>query len=376
MSETQRSAATRKSGLATFICRLGVVIAMLGMGSPARSAPAIIDITIVEVLGRPGHEGFFPIQGDPIAGSLAFVRARLASAANRVTLNLRDPGGALIGQVPMIVPPADTWPPGTYFAEFQVPTVPFALSVSGADAAGNGFEIASSGVGAVSPQTVALRLIPTVAELPAGIPFYVTVQATNSGAPNTFTLALTSTAGATVTPANVSVKLDSSQTAGAQFQVMVPANLSGTFTLSLKATATSSAPAGSTNKAVLELPLAMQPTEALSAWVRPNEKRDLIHIDRDGLINIWVCDTGVNGNSVNIANALAPVQVQQLAVAQADRKACGAPSAFQLTFKASDLVTTLTITGLSAEKNREIQVPLIGLRSDGTPLIGYVPLLF
>jgi hypothetical protein len=376
MRETQRSKAPRRSGLTSFICSLGVVIAMLGMGSAARSAPAIIDIAVVEVLGRPGHEGFFPIQGDPIVGSLATVRARLAGAANGVTLNLRAPGGALIGQLSMIAAPADTWPAGTYFTEIQVPTVPFALSVSGTDASGSSFEIAPSGAGAVSPQAVALRLLPTVAELPAGVPLYVTVQATNYGASNTFTLALTGSAGATVAPATVSVKLDSNQTTGRQFQVTLPANVSGAFTLTLTAKAASTAPAGSTNKAVLELPLATQPAEALSAWVRSNEKRDLINLDRDAMINVWVCDTGVNGNSVNIANAIAPVQVQQLSVAPQDRKACGATSAFQLTFKAPDLVAALTTTGLSAEKNREIQVPLTGYRPNGTPLIGYVALLF
>ena len=73
---------------------------------------------------------------------------------------------------------------------------------------------------------------------------------------------------------------------------------------------------------------------------------------------------------------MSPIQVQYLAVAPQDRSACSAPSAFELTFNASDLVAALTATGLLSQQNREIQVPLTGYRPDGTPLIGYVALLF
>jgi hypothetical protein len=375
MSEMQSGEAVGRPRLASLMFWVAVVMGTLGMGSAAGATPTIVDIKIVEVVGRPGHAGFFPIQGDPIVGSLAAARARLSRAANGVTLNLRDSTQTLVGQVPMTAAPADGWPAGTYFTEFQVPTIPFSLSVSGTDENGS-FEIAPSSAGVVSPQTVAVRLLPTVAEVPAGIPLYVTVQVTNYGASDTYAVALTGDNSATVAPVSVPAKLDSNQTVGAQFQVTVPAGISGAFTLTLRATATSSAPGGSTNRAVLELPIATRPAESLAAWVRPNDKRDLTHLDKDSLINVWVCDTGVNGNSISVVNAVPPVQVQHLGVAPQDRKACGAPAAFELTFKATDLVAALTNTGLSAQKNREIQVPLAGYRPNGTPLIGYVPLLF
>jgi hypothetical protein len=160
------------------------VIAVLGVSSTAKAAPALIDIAIVEPFGRPGHQGFFPIQGQPIVGSIVIVRSRMDSAANGVTINLRNSSGALFGQVPMITPPAaNLWPAGIYFAQFQVPTTPFSLSVSGKDQAGNSFEISPPGkTSLISPQTIALRLIPTIAEPPPGTPLYVTVQATNFGA--------------------------------------------------------------------------------------------------------------------------------------------------------------------------------------------------
>src|SRR5258708_29599602 len=129
-----------------FTCWVGLVTAMLGVGSAANSASALIDIAIVEPFGRPGHQGFFPIQGQPIVGGFAIVQSRMDSAANGMTLNVRGPGGILIGQAPMITPPAaNLWPVGIYFAQFQVPTIPFGLSVSGTDQSGNSFEIPPPG---------------------------------------------------------------------------------------------------------------------------------------------------------------------------------------------------------------------------------------
>src|ERR1700730_14211201 len=166
------------------------MLVILGTGSAANSAPALIDIAIVEPFGRSGHQGFFPIQGQPIINSVVIVRSRMDSAANNVSLNLRNSSGALIGQVSMITPPAaNLWPAGIYFAQFQVPTIPFVLSVSGTDQAGNNFELAPPGQpNTISPQTVALRLIPTISEPPPDTPLYVTVQAQNFAASNTFNL--------------------------------------------------------------------------------------------------------------------------------------------------------------------------------------------
>ena len=357
---------------------LGLVITLLA-ASTATSAPTIVDLAIVEVAGRPGHQGFSPIQGQPIVGSKAFVRARLAGAASSVTLNLRDRNGNLFGQVPMVSPPSASWPPGIYFAEFIVPTVPFAMSVSGTESGGTTFEATFPAAGSVSPQTLAVRVIPTITELPRGFPVFVTVQATNYGPSNTFSLSLTNDAAATVVPPTFSLALGVNESAGAQFQVTIPASPANVFTATLTATAASSRPAGSTNTATLELPIAIQttqPPQLLSAWVRPNEKRDLIHLDKDGLINVWVCDTGVNGNTITIANLVRPTAIQQVAVAPRDKDACGAASAFELTFIASRLITALNSSGLAAQKNREIQVPLTAYSTNGTPLIGYVPLLF
>jgi hypothetical protein len=349
-----------------------------GLPAGASAAPDILDIAIVEVLGRPGHQGFFPIQGNPIVGGSVIVRARLAQAANNVTLNLRSSTGAPIGQLPMIRPPVDGWPPGTYFAEFIVPTIPFALSVSGTDQAGADFEITPAGAGVISPQTLALRLIPTVAELPAGIPLYFTVQATNYGATNTFDMAFTtSVAGISVVPAGTSLRLDAQETAATQFQLTLPPNVAGPFSVTLTATAASSRPAGTVNKAVMELPIATQAGGLLSAWIRANEKRDLIQLDRDNSIKIWVCDTGVNGNSIRAANLVSPIRVSALAVAPSDRKDCAASSAFELTFIATELVKALTMAGVSPQKRpQEIRVPLSASSMSGASMLGYVQLLF
>jgi hypothetical protein len=346
--------------------------ALLGADSAANSAPAIIDIAIVEPIGRPEHQGFFPIQGQPIVGSIVFVRSRMDSAANGLGINLRDSSGNLFGQVPMVAP-SPTWPSGTYIAQFQVPTIPFALSVSGTDQSGNNFELAPPGQPhIISPQTTALRLVPTIAEPPPDTPLYVTVQATNFAASNTFNLSLTSDdANATISPANVSLAVGANQTAFTQFQLVLPADASGTTIL----TATATAPGGIGNTAMLELPIATEPADQLLAWIHPNDKKDLMHPDQNNLLNIWVCDTGVDGNSIVIGNVLPPTIVQHLNVEPRDKMICSAPLAFELSFTVPDLVTNLTAMGLTSS-GTIIQMPVSGFDTTGTPLIGYVPVQF
>jgi hypothetical protein len=70
-----------------------------GEAGPARPAAAgrpsrwsgrrgcwYLDVSIVELVGRPGHQGFFPIQGQPIQGAQAIARVRLIGAATNVSL--------------------------------------------------------------------------------------------------------------------------------------------------------------------------------------------------------------------------------------------------------------------------------------------------
>ena len=186
-----------------------------GLGSIANAASCnIYDIKIVEMVGRPGHQGLFPIQGQPIEGANAIVQAHVIGDANNVNLMLRDTAGALLTQIPMFVPPPDKVVPGTYFADIVVPAVPFKMSISGLDQDGNAFEESPSQSGSGTPQTLDVRIIPTIYEIPPGFPLYFSVRITNFGIPNSFIVSLTSDIGGTVQPVSKTIQLNTQESTG------------------------------------------------------------------------------------------------------------------------------------------------------------------
>ena len=114
-----------------------LLTATLGMlPSTVVAAPKLFDVSVVELAGRPGHQGFFPIQGQPIQGAQAGVRVRLIGDAIIVNLLFIDASGNLLSTVPMVAPSPTQAVTGTFFADIVVPTQPFTFKVSGVDGSG------------------------------------------------------------------------------------------------------------------------------------------------------------------------------------------------------------------------------------------------
>jgi len=349
-------------------------ISLLGSPSIAISAPPqVIDISIVEVAGRPGHQGQFPIQGDPVAGTQAVARTRLSGPASNLSLILRDSSRRTISVMPITDQPATTLPPLTYYTSVAVPTAPFTMSVGGTDSTGLPFEVTAAAAPVFAPQTFALRLIPTVGEVPTGLPLFFTAQLTNYGPADTFTISLTSDAGGVVQPTSATISLHTSETAGVQFEYTAPMSLANVLGVTMTAWASSTS--GRLNRAVLQLPVATQQPVALTVWTRPEERHDLVQRGSTTLV-VSVCDIGIDSKSIAMAGVVAPTGVQTVAVGGANRKTCSAPTALELTFNAAELVSAIEASGLSPQRKRKLQIPINGFSLIGTPLIGYVSLLF
>jgi hypothetical protein len=238
--------------------------AVTGLAIPALAAaapkpPSLYDLDIVEMTGRAGHEGLFPLQGQPIINSPGIVRTHVLGTLSNVTLLLRDGQENTISTVPMLVPPAGTTVPGTYFADITIPSQPFALSVSGQASSGTSLELTRPQGGVFSPQVVSASIVPTIGDVPAGVPILFTVQATNYGAAGTFNISFGASVQGTVSPTTRSVALAANGTASQNFLYTAPAGASftaDTFT----ATVASQTNPSSANTATLTLPEMMGPS--------------------------------------------------------------------------------------------------------------------
>lgn len=359
---------------------------IFGISLVAEAAPTVQDIKLVEMVGRPGHQGLFPIQSQPIEGTNAIVQARLIGSVNNVDLVIRDMAGGLLSKIPMIVPPADKVVPGTYFVDIVVPSVPFTMSISGLDQAGNNFETPPPQSSPITPQTFDIRILPTIFDVVPDFPLYFSVRVTNYGVPDTFSVSLTSDAGGTVQPVSNNITLATNQSADVQFLYTAPATLGQGFSLiTLTAQATSNTPNGSTNQATVKLNTPTKTPGKLTAWfgknkpgkLKPNSKKP---------ITIWLCNEDLDNQQILLANGLHPMSVETILLpAKKSEEStirlpkgiqCTASSVLKVQFDTRNMYAALDELISIPSKGGLSHITITAFKNDGTYMIGYVSLTF
>jgi hypothetical protein len=106
------------------------VSARLKAGS---NAPSLDAFEFVELRGRPGHEGLFPIERAPKRGETLDARAELGGRVSEVDLSFVAADGTPLGRCP-VVRKEETW-----LGSCGVPDRPFRAVVTGIDTAGRRF---------------------------------------------------------------------------------------------------------------------------------------------------------------------------------------------------------------------------------------------
>ena len=107
-----------------------------------RAAPGFDSFELVEMRGRPGHEGWFPIKRNVKKGETIDCKATLSGSVFGAVFELIARDGSVIAAVPMKPVGSD----GDYHARCAIPSSPFRVSVSGRDAAGAPFRRIGPGV--------------------------------------------------------------------------------------------------------------------------------------------------------------------------------------------------------------------------------------
>jgi hypothetical protein len=267
-----------------------------------------------------------------------------------------------------------------------VPNSPFSLTASGIDASGTSFEVpAPSAAVTVSPQTLDVRIIPTVAELAPGLPALFTVLVTNRGGAGIITVVLTSDTDGTVTPTSTQLSLDAQQTKGVGFTFTPPSTASTVAPVTMKATAARTTPTGFRNEASLELFISPIPHAALVAWPNPNAR--LGDTDKDPTF-IWICNGNVNVSTIELAYDLVPTTSTTISrqdeqaqnrgdTSNPNRKSCTASSLLKIAFDTAQLRSALAASVFPHQDTATgqlITVPISALALDRTKLVGYVSL--
>ncbi len=140
-------------------------------------------VDFVELRGRPGHEGYFPIAGEPLPGD-ATVLAEIWGEPATHQFRLLDDSGALLGNIDLGEPSGSAG--FRYFlGTITVPNEPFRVQVQGTDGGGAGFELTCPRL--FQPRTVDVVFNPRRLQATPG-PVALTATVINHGPAQTFDL--------------------------------------------------------------------------------------------------------------------------------------------------------------------------------------------
>ena len=169
--------------------------------------------------GRPGHEGFFRIDGQPIAGKPAMIRASLsAEGARNHEFYLASERGELIQKLQMHA----TGSSGDgYMGTADLPNVPFRVAVTGIDGSGKPYQRFYASL--FRPESLEVLWNRTFDELPVGNTERTEFTVRNTGAGGTFKITAVDAHQFAVRVEPVELALDSGQSGTVVINLSVPA---------------------------------------------------------------------------------------------------------------------------------------------------------
>ncbi|WNG14664.1 hypothetical protein [Cystobacter fuscus] len=135
---------------------------------------------LVELSGRPGHQGYVPLAGLPLTSS-ALARARLSGDLASTRFELRSRNGTLLQ--PLVLAPEQGGSSLEFFGSVDLPSEPFVVYAVGSTHRGEPYQRALGKTPRLQPVRV---LAPPTPTLSPGAPASLSFQVQNSGASNTF----------------------------------------------------------------------------------------------------------------------------------------------------------------------------------------------
>lgn len=182
--------------------------------------------------GRPGHEGFFPIDGFPLSGEQAIAVAEMAGPFASASFDLRNEAGGVL-QALSLAPGPET--PEEFSGLMSPPPLGFLVHVTGLDVNGMRYQRVLSG--RVLPQTIKVSAPPATAPRPGSLTSYE-FEIENLGPAGSFRITVSDDRGYLIGFSPSAVTLASGATARVTVQIQPPANAipgtSDTLTVSVE----------------------------------------------------------------------------------------------------------------------------------------------
>ena len=147
--------------------------------SPMQLGP----VAFVERRGREGHEGLFPINGQPVLGDPQLARARFQGSVGTVTFEAVSAAGAHLADLPLVAGDPDA-SADEFVGAVTLPLEKFRVYAHGTDASGRAVTRAFPVLFGV--QTVRVRPVSEGVRLAAGVTTPVEFDVTNLGPAGTF----------------------------------------------------------------------------------------------------------------------------------------------------------------------------------------------
>jgi hypothetical protein len=210
----------------------------------------MVDAEFVHLAGRPGHEGYFRIPGQPVAGEPAMLRVDLSGKTRNVQFHLISPEAKTLQTVTMKADSADS-SESEYFGQLSLPAIPFRLAVAGEDEGGHSFErVFSSLFHAETVEVTSLR--PGLEGLPAGKTVPIRFKIRNAGATREFRILAVDTKNFITSHEPLLVSVAGDESREVPIELNIPANTPGYTRDTVIITATSTSEPVTTNSAVIE----------------------------------------------------------------------------------------------------------------------------
>jgi len=137
----------------------------------------------VTLRGRPGHEGLFSIDGQPVLGDSQLGRARVFGAFSTIRFEALSPAGVGLRPEPLVSGNPDA-SADEFVGSVDLPNEPFRVYARGTDA--NGFEFIRAFPEILGTQTVRVRPVVAGVQLPLGATTAVQLEVTNLGPADSF----------------------------------------------------------------------------------------------------------------------------------------------------------------------------------------------
>jgi len=155
----------------------------------AQSDIYFVEVEFVEKGGRPGHEGLFRIQGQPVAGTSAMLQVSLSGRATQSTeFYLVTEQGKTIEKLQMREVNSDR-ELLEFVGSVDLPGVPFRVAVSGRDSNGKQYQRFFSNL--FHAESVEVSAKPKFEELSPGSTQQIAFTVRNIGVPRTFNITVT-----------------------------------------------------------------------------------------------------------------------------------------------------------------------------------------